>query len=193
MSEDRQPDECQTIEEELETPPDSPTDLQARLEEAEREKDQFRTMALRSAADLDNYKKRAAREMRDERERANERLLGKLIELADNFSRAVDHLPEDAIDPSWFEGVKLVQRSLDNVLNSEGVARIEAAIGAPFDVREHEAVFFEPTDAVPEGGVARVVRSGYRLGDRILRPAQVSVARPLPQPETTQQDDHTPE
>ena len=116
-------------------------------------------------------------ELADTRERANAQLLLKLVGVADDFTRAVNFLPEDAVDGSWYEGVQLVQRSLENMLQSEGVSRIEAAIGQPFDVSQHEAVFFEPTDEVNEGAVARVVRDGYRLHNRVLRAAQVSVAQ----------------
>ena len=192
MTEDQQPDESATFEEWLESESDAPDapdalgDLQARLEETEREKDQFRNAMLRSAADLENYKKRAAQDLNDARERANERIITKLIDVADNFSRAVNYLPEDAIDPSWFQGISLAQRGLDNLLESEGVSRIEAAIGAPFDVSQHEAVFFEPTGDVEEGMVARVVRNGYKLHSRVLRAAQVSVAQAPPDAPNTQ-------
>ena len=186
MTEDRQSDECQTftgaghalpLEEQMEAELDEVTDLQARLDEAEREKDQVRSMALRYRADLENYKKRATQEMTDTRERANAQLLLKLVGVADDFNRAVNYLPEDAVDGSWYEGVQLVQRSMENMLQSEGLSRIEAAIGQPFDVSQHEAVFFEPTDEVNEGAVARIIRDGYRLHSRVLRAAQVSVAQ----------------
>ena len=186
MTEDRQSDECQTftgaghalpLEEQMEAELDEVTDLQARLDETEREKDQFRSMALRYRADLENYKKRATQEMADTRERANAQLLLKLVGVADDFNRAVNYLPEDAVDGSWYEGVQLVQRSMENMLQSEGLSRIEAAIGQPFDVSQHEAVFFEPTDEVNEGAVVHIIRDGYRLHSRVLRAAQVSVAQ----------------
>ena len=197
MTEDKQPEEGDVLEEllgsELDAPedPDPIAELQARLEETEREKDQFRNAMLRSAADLENYKKRAAQDLSAARERANERIITKLIDVADNFSRAVNYLPEDAIDPSWFQGISLAQRGLDNLLESEGVSRIEAPIGAPFDVTQHEAVFFEPTNAVDEGMVARVVRNGYKLHDRVLRAAQVSVAQAPPDAQNAQNTQET--
>ena len=205
MTEDRQPDKAcpresgeQTftgaepapaeadlpLEEQMETELDEVADLQARLDEAEREKDQFRSMALRYRADLENYKKRATQELADTRERANAQLLLKLVGVADDFTRAVNFLPEDAVDVSWYEGVQLVQRSLENMLQSEGLSRIEAAIGQPFDVSQHEAVFFEPTDEVSEGAVVRIIRDGYRLHSRVLRAAQVSVAQAPPDDRT---------
>ncbi len=191
MTEERQSDESLTIEEGMDCEPDETARLRALLEEAEREREQFKSMALRFRADLDNYKKRAAQEMSDTKERANARLLLKLISVADDFGRALSHMPEDTLDVGWLEGVRLVQRSMESVLRAEGVARIEAVIGQPFDVSEHEAVFFEPTDEVDEGAVARVVRDGYKLHNRVLRAAQVSVAQTPPQPDnqTSQQQE----
>ncbi len=181
MTEDRQPD-IRDLEEQFEEDADEASDLQERLEEAERERDQFRTMALRYKADLENYKKRAASEMDETRERANAQLLLKLIGVADDFNRALDYVPDDSSDAGWVEGLRLTQRGIENAMQTEGLSRIEAAIGQPFDVYEHEAVFFEPTNEVAEGTVVRVVRNGYRLKNRVLRAAQVSVAQAvLPQ------------
>ena len=183
MTDDQQHDDIEAIEAQMDTELDETSQLQAQLEESERERDQFRAMALRYKADLDNYKKRAAQEMEESRDRISAQLLLKLVTVADDFSRAVNHLPEDSIDPSWFEGIQLVLRSMENVLHSEGLSRVEAAIGQPFDVYEHEAVFFEPTNEVEEGAVVRIVRDGYKLQNRVLRAAQVSVAQALPEPD----------
>ena len=181
MTDDQQHDDIQAIEAQMDTELDETSQLQAQLEESERERDQFKAMALRYKADLDNYKKRAAQEMEESRDRISAQLLLKLVTVADDFSRAVNHLPEDSVDPSWFEGIQLVLRSMEGVLHSEGLSRIEAAIGQPFDVYEHEAVFFEPTNEVEEGAVVRVIRDGYKLRNRVLRAAQVSVAQALPE------------
>ncbi len=183
MTEDRQPDSY-NIEEQIEA--NAPPDLQELLDEAERERDQFRTLALRYKADLENYKKRAVSEMDETRERANAQLLLKLIGVADDFNRALDYIPEDASGAGWVEGLRLTQRSIESAMQTEGLSRIEAAIGHPFDVYEHEAVFFEPTDEVDEGTVVRVVRNGYRLRNRVLRAAQVSVAQPIQPQENTE-------
>ena len=191
MTDDRQPDDLQAIEAQMDSELDETAQLQAQLEESERERDQFKAMALRYKADLDNYKKRAAQEMEESRERIAAQLLLKLVTVADDFSRAVNHLPEDAVDPSWFEGIQLVHRSMENVLHSEGLSRIEAAIGQPFDVYEHEAVFFEPTDEVEEGAVVRVIRDGYKLRNRVLRAAQVSVAQAPPEPVEPPESENT--
>lgn len=187
MTEDRQPD-IQDLEEQFGKDADDSSDLQERLEEAERERDQFRTMALRYKADLENYKKRAASEMDETRERANAQLLLKLIGVADDFNRALDYVPDDSSDEGWVEGLRLTQRGIENAMQTEGLSRIEAAIGQPFDVYEHEAVFFEPTNEVAEGTVVRVVRNGYRLKNRVLRAAQVSVAQAIQPQENTESE-----
>ena len=127
MTDDRQQDDIQAIEAQMDTELDETAQLQAQLEESERERDQFKAMALRCKADLDNYKKRAAQELEESRDRIASQLLLKLVTVADDFGRAVNHLPEDAVDPSWFQGIQLVHRSMENVLHSEGLSRIEAA------------------------------------------------------------------
>ncbi|MXY22025.1 MAG: nucleotide exchange factor GrpE [Dehalococcoidia bacterium] len=185
MTEDRQP-EIQDIADQIEEDTEDSSDLEERLEEAERERDQFRTLALRYKADLENYKKRAASELDETRERANAQLLLKLIGLSDDFNRALDYIPEDTSGDGWVEGLRLTQRSMENVMQTEGLSRIEAAIGQPFDVYEHEAVFFEPTNEVDEGTVVRVVRNGYKLRNRVLRAAQVSVAQAIQPQENTE-------
>ena len=151
------------------------------LEEAERDRDQFKALALRYAADLENYKKRAAQDLESVRERANERLLLSLINVADNFGRALDSPPTQDADgggwDNWLEGVRIAMRGLENVLASEGVSRIETAVGDPFDPNLHDALFQHPTDDVEEGAVSAVIQNGYMLHARVLRAAQVGVAR----------------
>ena len=177
--EERRTDDCPTAENAAESDPADAPDANALLEEAERERDRFRALALRCGADLENYKKRAAQELADARERANERLLLKAVDFADNFGRALEHPPRDAADvDNWLEGVRIAMRGMESMLASEGVSRIEVAVGGEFDADVHEALFMQPTDEVPEGSVAGVISSGYRLRSRVLRAAQVSVAAP---------------
>ena len=188
MTEQSPADDRPPTEDQPDAPPaetDAPSADDA-LAEAEAERDRFRNMALRYRADLENYRKRAEREMASVRERANEGLLLKVADFADNFGRALDHLPPDA-DDGWMEGVRIAMRGMDDMLRLEGVARIEVAVGVEFDADVHDAVFMQPTDEIPEGTVAGVFRNGYTLHDRLLRAAQVSVAQALPQPEQNQE------
>ena len=159
------------------------TDLKERLEEALREKDQFHLLAQRSQADLANYKRRVSDDMKRLRRSASSQVLLKILGFADDFERAMSHIPEDAAVPGWLEGLNLVHRSLQHILESEGISRIEAR-GQPFEPREHEAVSYEETDEVEPGKVATVIRQGYKLHDAVLRPAQVTVSKG---PESTEQ------
>lgn len=181
-ADDRPPTEDQPDAPTAETDAPSADDA---LAAAEAERDQFRNMALRYRADLENYRKRAEREMATARERANERLLLKVADFADDFGRALDNPPQDA--DNWLEGVRIAMRGMETMLAAEGVSRVQVDVGVEFDAVVHEAVFMQPTDEVPEGTVAGVFRNGYTLHDRLLRAAQVSVAQALPQPEQNQE------
>ena len=169
----------------LDTPdPDDPVQIEEQLAEALREKAQFRAIAQRSQADLANYKRRAAEEVVEARRSASTGLLLKVLSVVDDMERALAHVPESAVAPGWLDGLRLVQRNLSNLLDSEGVTAIEAQ-GRPFEPWEHEAVLYEETPDSAEGTVVRVIREGYRLRDRVLRPAQVAVAKaPEREPET---------
>ena len=156
--------------------------LTEQLAEAERERGQFKNMAMRAQADLQNYRRRAAEEQAELRRSANAELIGKLLEVVDNFDRALEMLPADAAD-GWHEGLSLVRRNLMNILETEGVSKIEAA-GKPFDPWEHEAVFHQETTDAEDGVIIAVTREGYRLRDRVLRASQVIVAKaPAAEPE----------
>ena len=115
--------------------PDRPAelpDLPAELEEALREKDQFRSLAQRVTADLENYKRRAVEEREELRRFGQSQLILKVLGVSDDFQRAMEMVPEDAIAPGWREGLELVQRGIDHLLESEGVTAIEAE-GEPFE------------------------------------------------------------
>ena len=162
----------------------------AELEEALREKDQFRALAQRAQADLINYRRRVEDEREELRRSANTGLILRILTVVDDLERALDLVPDDAVAPGWLEGLQLVQRNLHNLLDAEGVTKIEAE-GKPFEPWEHEAVLYEETTESEEGLVVKVFRDGYRKHDRIVRPAQVSVAKapePQHQAETTQEE-----
>ena len=146
------------------------------LEEALRERDQFRALAQRAQADLQNFRRRAADEREETRRFGHSQVMLRVLAIADDFERAMGMIPEDAVAPGWREGLDLVRRGLDHLLMTEGVAPIDAD-GRPFDPAEHEAVFFEETDEVEPGRVTSVVRRGYTLSGRVLRAAQVTVSR----------------
>jgi len=138
--------------------------------------DRFRDLALRSQADLDNYRKRAAREKEEAIRYANASLAGQLLPVLDNFElglAAARSNPGDAA--AILDGMGMVLRQLQDALREFGVEPVEAE-GAPFDPNLHEAIGQEASPTVPEGTVARQLRRGYRLRERLLRPANVIVS-----------------
>ncbi len=146
------------------------------LEEALREKEQFRNLAQRVQADFINYKHRMEEGRKEIEKFAKSELLLKVLSIVDDFQRALSHLPQEDMPPQWLEGIQLIQRKLQSFLGTEGVKKIEA-LGFDFNPEEHEAVFYEETSNNEEGKVISVVRDGYKLHDRVLRPAQVSVGK----------------
>ena len=132
---------------------------------------------LRLAADFENYKKRAARERQEYVQLANERLIGELIPILDDLERALSSA-EQHEEAQLEEGVRLVHRSLAALLERHGVSPIET--DGKFDPHVHEALLSQPSDA-EEGSVIDVVQKGYRLGDRVVRPARVVVAAAPPE------------
>jgi molecular chaperone GrpE len=133
---------------------------------------------LRLTAEFDNYKKRAARDRQDAVRFANEGLLRQLIPVIDNFEVALNAV-RDTGDPaleSFRTGVAMISSQLGAVLRAAGVEEIDAQ-GAAFDPRWHEAVSQQESAEVPEGQVLQQLRKGYKLNERLLRPASVVVAR----------------
>jgi len=136
---------------------------------------------LRIAAEFDNYKKRAAKEREDAQKFGIERLLKDFLPVADNLERALDHAEEHDLR-QVIEGVKLVQKLFEAALAKHGVVGF-SALGQPFDPNLHEALMQQESDA-PPGTVVSEMSRGYKLNDRLVRPAAVVVARPkaAPQP-----------
>lgn len=131
---------------------------------------------LRLAADFENYKKRAARERQEYVQLANERLIAELIPILDDLERALS-AAEQHEEAQLEEGVLLVHRSLAGLLERHGVKAIETE--GKFDPYVHEALLSQPSEA-EEGSVIDVVQKGYKLGERVVRPARVVIAAPPP-------------
>jgi molecular chaperone GrpE len=128
---------------------------------------------LRLAADFDNYRKRVAREYAEVTQRATERVLGELLPVVDDLERALEAAAEHE-EAKLEEGVRLVHRSLSALLERHGLTEIEA--DGAFDPHVHEALLARPAEGAESGTVVEVVQKGYRLGDRVVRPARVIVA-----------------
>jgi len=136
---------------------------------------------LRLAADFENYKKRMRQEQMETIQHASAELIGRLLPVLDDLHNVLDHAPR-GIDQSWLKGLELSVRKLEEALGTHGLRPIES-VGAPFDPKLHEAVGEEESAEHPEDTVVSELRRGYRLRDRVVRPALVKVARtPQSQP-----------
>jgi molecular chaperone GrpE len=141
------------------------------------ERDEFLAALQRERAEFTNFRQRTAKEREQERGLAGVDLIAKVLVLADDFDRAIDSRPAGLVDSPWADGIANIDRKLRGLLESEGVSTIDAAPGAPFDPREHEAIASVPGTGQPDGTIVEEVRRGYRLRDRVIRPALVAVAQ----------------
>jgi molecular chaperone GrpE len=147
----------------------------AAVDDLQRERDEYLSALQRERAEFLNFKRRTAEEREAMSGLAAEGLIRKVLALADDFDLAIEHRPE-SIDDAWFEGIAAIDRKLRQLLESEGVSGIDASPGTPFDPREHEAVATVPGTGRPAGEIVDALRRGYRLRDRVIRPALVAVA-----------------
>jgi molecular chaperone GrpE len=161
-----QPEETEQLQSEIET-------LQKQLEEAQSKAAENLDGWQRSQAEFINYKNRVQRDREQGYVSMKGDIIKKVLPVLDDMERALANRPEG---DSWANGLELVVRKFQNILESEGVKRIEAK-GQPFDPNFHEAISSEPNEDVESGHVIEVVQSGYMLGERVIRPAMVRVAR----------------
>jgi len=143
------------------------------VEELTRERDEYLDSLQRLKAEFDNYRKRAAREQASFAARAGESLLKELLPILDDLERALD-AAESHEEAKLEEGVRLVHRSLFEALRKQGLEVIDT--DGAFDPHVHEALLAQPIEDAEPGSVVQVLQKGYRLGDRVLRPARVVVA-----------------
>ena len=161
----------------------SPAALTAQIEQLQAERDEAVTKAdeyvlalQRERAEFTNFRRRTTEERERELGLAGEDLIRKVLGVADDFDRAIESRPADLEDDPWADGIAVIDRKLRQLLDSEGVAQVEASPGTAFDPREHEAIVSVPGTGRPEGEIVEEVRRGYRLRDRVIRPALVAVA-----------------
>ena len=152
------------------TQPEESVDVDA----LQADRDQLFDRLQRLAAEFDNFRKRSARDQATFAERANERIVKELIPILDDLGRALEAASQHQ-EAKLEEGVRLVHRALADLLTKEGLAEIET--DGKFDPHVHEALLTQPSEA-EEGSVIEVVQKGYKLGDKVLRPARVVVAAP---------------
>jgi molecular chaperone GrpE len=150
--------------------------LRAERDEAVAKTDEYLAALQRERAEFTNFKRRTAEERQRDLGLAGVDLITKVLNLADDFDRAIDTRPAELDGNAWADGIAAIDRKLRLLLESEGVTAVEAGPGTAFDPREHEAVVSVPGTGRPEGEIVDEIRRGYRLRDRLIRPALVAVA-----------------
>src|ERR687897_1639016 len=148
-------------------------ELEERLAKAEQERDEYLADLQRVAADFENYRKRVARDQENLVARAHERLVKELLPVLDDLERALEAATEHE-EAKLEDGVRLVHRELKEALAKEGLVEIET--NGKFDPHKHEALLTQPSEE-DEGAIIEVLQKGYRLGDRVLRPARVVISQ----------------
>jgi molecular chaperone GrpE len=157
----------------------TPDETQTPDEALRHERDDLHDRLLRTAAEFDNYRKRTDRERRDQAELAAADLIRDLLPLLDDMERALTAPVDAGASPqvaTYREGIDLIRRQFLDVLRRHGVEALEV-VGQDFDPEWHEAIGHDPADGRREGEVTTELRRGYRIGQRLLRPAMVKVAR----------------
>ena len=150
--------------------------LQNELAETQTKANEYLDGWQRSRAEFMNYKKRVEREQNETYQRAAGNIIKRYLDVLDDLDMAIRNRPAQGDDKVWANGIELIYRKLLNILENEGVTRMKVD-GEPFDPNYHEAISMEPSDTVPSGHVTEVLKQGYLIGDRVLRPALVRVAQ----------------
>ncbi|MCL4544531.1 MAG: nucleotide exchange factor GrpE [Chloroflexi bacterium] len=159
----------------VQTPADVPLVPASQLEAAERQVEELRSLLQRERADFVNYRRRVESERAQLVQSARAEGLLPILPLLDNLERAAAGVPAELRDQPWVKGVLLVADQLTSALQSAGLERF-GALGDPFDPRLHEAFLNQEHPDIPAGHVSLVLRAGYKMGDRVLRAAQVAVS-----------------
>jgi molecular chaperone GrpE len=150
-------------------------ELENTLAEAEVKAAEYLDGWQRARAEFANARKRLERERADAHSRAAIDHAKKVLPVIDDFDRALSNVPENVEQDTWFEGIQLVNRKIHSILQELRVESIEA-VGQPFDPNYHEALSLQEVDGVESGIVVEEIQSGFRLGDKVIRPALVNVA-----------------
>lgn len=168
--------EAEALEEEEEEI-DELTALRQQLEASQAQADEYLDDLRRERAAFQNYKKRQENERGELRKMAVASLLNQILPVLDDLERALEAVPQEQSEQPWIEGILLIQRKLHTTLDGVGVLPVDAEPGQPFDPFIHEAVTYEEQKDRQEGEIIAVVQKGYKLGQRVLRPAMVRVAK----------------
>ena len=151
------------------------SELQLKLAAEQKKSEEYLDALRRAQADFINYKRRSIQEQQEARAAAEAAVIERLLPLLDHLGRALDAAPAEYADQPWVEGIFLVRKRLFAALEQIGVRQV-GKVGEAFDPRVHDALMTQSGSDAPMGTVVQVTRSGYALGERIIRPAQVIVA-----------------
>ena len=171
-----EPEEDLEIEVDTQSLESQVADLQAELEQLRAKSEEYLDGWQRERAEFANYRRRVERERETSQQNITGNIVRRYLEVVDDLERALRNRPSEGEGAAWAEGIELIYRKLLNLLESEGVQPMEAE-GQPFDPNLHEAISHEDNPDRDSGEVIEVIKSGYTLGDRVLRPALVRVAR----------------
>jgi molecular chaperone GrpE len=155
--------------------PKSATELEQRLMQAEAQATEYKDQWLRAIADHKNYKRRTDAEREEIKKNANAGLLLKMLQILDDFERAIESVPSDIAESPWVSGIGMIRQKFTTLMESENVTPIEA-VGQDFDPNLHHAVAYEDVEGQNEK-VVEELQKGYKLHDRIIRPAMVKVGK----------------
>ena len=171
----------EAIEDATSTAEDQPVTIESLQEQL----DQANDRVLRAQAELENSRKRARRDMDEQRQYANLPFVADLLPAIDNLGRAVEAAEQNENATGLLEGVKMVASQIELILEQYNCRRV-AAVGSVFDPNVHEAIAQEPSEEIPVGNITREVRIGYQIHDRVIRPSQVMVSTGAPQQATNE-------
>ena len=149
------------------------------IEALQAENNELKDRHLRAVAEMENLRRRTDKEVRDASQYGIAKFARDVLSIGDNLQRAIEAVPPDDQDPglkALLEGVQMTERELLNVLQRHGIERFEP-MGERFDPNQHQAMMEVPDPSVPNGTVVQVMQTGYRIGERVLRPALVGVAK----------------
>lgn len=149
--------------------------LEEQLAQAKAEAADYKDRWMRSQAEFANARKRMEKQRLDTYNNAKAEIVLQLLPVLDDFERAVNNAPENVREDNWYEGIELVEKKLKGVLENLNVTSV-TAVGAPFDPNWHEAISQEASEEHESGVVSRELQKGYKIGDKVIRPALVVVA-----------------
>ncbi len=162
---------------ELPEGPQTPEELRTALEEERARAEEYLDQWKRARAEFANFKKRNEKEREELLKFANSVLIARLLPTLDDFERATKTIPDKIHTLTWVEGIFLIYRKLQVILEQEGVSEIGAEVGKDFDPTIHEAVVHEESEEYKGGQIIDILQKGYKLHDRVVRPTLVKVAK----------------